>query len=250
MKSKIGFFDKIAIKMFCPEFEDVILEKKYSLFECVIGYENIKIILSNLLKSKYPVSLLLTGSAGCGKTLFLKEVELKFPKQSYYIDGSRATKAGIFEVLFNDIKNEIKYLLIDELDKMSTTDQESLLTLIQDGKLVQTLKTSVRSKTYDYLSVICASNQKESILYPLLNRFYSIAIKDYEHSEFISIGVQILTQKYGVDYDLANYIIDRVWNDLEKPNIRDCENIAKLANNNREMVDLLIENTDKNSFVD
>jgi len=97
MKSNIGFFDKIAIKMFCPEFEYVILEKKYSLFECVIGYENIKIILSNL-KSKYPVSLLLTGSAGCGKTLFLKEVNLKFPKQSYYIDGSRATKAGIFKV--------------------------------------------------------------------------------------------------------------------------------------------------------
>jgi Cdc6-like AAA superfamily ATPase len=243
MKSKIGFFDKIAIKMFCPEFEHVIFEKRYSLFESVIGYDNIKIILSNLLKSEYPVSILLTGSAGCGKSLFLKEIELKFPAESYYIDGSRATKAGIFEVLFKDTKNNIKYLLIDELDKMSTRDQESLLTLIQDGKLVQTLKTSVRSKNYDFLSVIGASNQKESILYPLLSRFYVIHIKEYTHSEFMSIALHILTQKYGVDYVLAIYIIDKVWDDLKKANVRDCENIAKLANNSREMVDLLIENT-------
>ncbi|MFB5601061.1 MAG: ATP-binding protein [Nitrososphaeraceae archaeon] len=248
--SNLSFFDKIAIRMFCPEFQDMVFEKKSSLFDSIIGYENIKKILSNLLFSEYAVSLLLTGKPGCGKSLFLKEIEREFPDESYYIDASRATKAGIFKVLFDDNKNRIRFLLIDELDKLPKKDQDSLLTLIQDGKLVQTLKTDTRTKVYEHLSVICASNYKEDILEPLLNRFYVIGIRNYTHLEFRQIAKSLLIQRYNQSYELANYIIDRVWNDLKNPSIRDCERIAKLSNNSKEMVDLLIENTSSSNFID
>lgn len=66
----------------------------------------------------------------------------------------------------------------------------------------------------------------------------------------MSVELYILTQKYGLDYDLAHYIIDKVWNDLEKPNIRDCENVSKLSNNSIEMVDLVPGNIVKSQTID
>lgn len=273
-----SFLDKLAVRMYVPEYYNQIVpqEKKEkekqtktglgtifnfgtkykdkeiemidndgSLFCNVIGYDDIKKIFVNLFESsngEIPVSVLLSGSAGCGKSLFLKEIERAFPNESYYIDGSRATKAGIFEVLFNDYHNSIKYLLIDELDKLSMGDQESLLTLIQDGKLVQTLKTSTRSKSYNSLSVIGASNHIDSILQPLKTRFFVIGIADYTPKQFRDISLSILQNKYNIEIELAEYITDRVMTLTQKPNIRDCEQIAKLCKNNVDMVDLLLEN--------
>jgi transcriptional regulator with AAA-type ATPase domain len=49
---------------------------------------------------------------------------------SYFTDGGNTTKAGMLEFIF---KNKPKYLLIDEIDKMSTKDQTFLLNLMETG---------------------------------------------------------------------------------------------------------------------
>ena len=56
-------------------------------------------------------------------------------KDSYFIDGGNATKAGIIDYLF---KNRAPYLLIDEIDKMSPRDQTFLLNLMETGIITET----------------------------------------------------------------------------------------------------------------
>jgi holliday junction DNA helicase RuvB len=63
------------------------------------------------------------------KTMFLTEI-MRIVNQSYFIVGSNTTKAGLVNHLF---EKQPKYLLIDELDKMSGNDQVSLLHLMETG---------------------------------------------------------------------------------------------------------------------
>lgn len=213
----------------------------YTIFDEIIGYDDIKKILKNMVDSEHPVSILLDGSAGCGKSMFLKAIEKAHLEETYYIDGSKATKAGIFNVLMEDEENKIRFLIIDEIDKLNIDDQESLLTLMEDGRLIQTQKNGTFSKTYDNLSVIAASNDKSNMLEPLLTRFFKIKIKDYTSSQFREIGEKVLAQ-YKLSNNVIDYIITKVLQQ-PKPNIRTIKQIAKLCNNDINMVDLLIENS-------
>lgn len=74
------------------------------------------------------------GSLGSAKTMFLTEVMSKL-KQGYFTVGSNTTKAGLVNQLFEE---RPKYLLIDELDKMSNIDQVSLLHLMETEIISET----------------------------------------------------------------------------------------------------------------
>jgi MoxR-like ATPase len=242
MLQKPVHFSKLTQK-FANEGEKYLyVPKKQEIFDDIIGYEDVKQIMKNMLSNIHPISILLDGSAGCGKSMFLKQIEKFYPGQTCYIDGSKATKAGIFGVLFDDIDNALRYLLIDEIDKLNTNDQESLLTLIEDGRIVQTQKNGTMEKQYSNLSVIAASNIKEDILGPLQTRFYKIKIKDYTEAQFKEIAASILPQ-YKLDQIVIEHIIESVWTKKKKPNIRDIRQLGKLCNNSVEMVDLLLENS-------
>ena len=216
--------------------------KQVGIFGDIIGHDNIKKILKTMVESPKPVSILLDGSAGCAKSMFLKDIERHHKDNTYYVDGSRATKAGIFNVLFEDVNNEIRYLIIDEIEKLSIDDQEGLLTLIEDGRLIQTQKNGTMSKQYDNLSVIAASNDKASMLYPLLTRFYKINIKDYTVEQFKEISKKVL-ESFSLSPEVSDYIVQKILETKKKPNIRDVKQLAKLCNNSIEMVDLLIESS-------
>jgi holliday junction DNA helicase RuvB len=84
-------------------------------------------ILNKSILSKKPCHILLKGKPGCAKTMFLTEI-MKSLKDSYFVVGSNATKAGLVNQLF---ERQPKFLLIDELDKMPHQDQTSLLHLME-----------------------------------------------------------------------------------------------------------------------
>ena len=67
------------------------------------------------------------GPPASAKTMFIKSMMTKL-NNSYFTDGGNTTKAGMLEYIF---KNKPKYLLIDEIDKMSTKDQTFLLNLME-----------------------------------------------------------------------------------------------------------------------
>lgn len=72
------------------------------------------------------VHVLLVGPTALAKTVYVRT--LNQLQNSYFADGDNSTKAGMIDYIFN---NEPKYLLIDEIDKMSTKDQTFLLNLIE-----------------------------------------------------------------------------------------------------------------------
>ena len=89
-----------------------------SRFEEIVGHNDIKQIFIKAILSKRPVHLLLVGSPGSAKSLFLTEITRSM-KEAYFIVGSNTTKAGLVNQLF---ERRPKFLLIDEIEKMSATD--------------------------------------------------------------------------------------------------------------------------------
>jgi len=66
--------------------------------------------------------------------MFLTEM-IRHYKTSYFVVGSNTTKAGLLNQLF---ERKPRFLLIDELEKMSVTDQTSLLHLMETGLISET----------------------------------------------------------------------------------------------------------------
>jgi Holliday junction DNA helicase RuvB len=114
--------------------KEVLRVNKPLRFEEIVGHNDIKQILVKAILSKRPVHLLLVGSPGSAKTMFLTEIMRRY-KESYFAVGSNTTKAGLVNQLF---ERRPKFLLIDELEKMSIADQTSLLHLMESGIISET----------------------------------------------------------------------------------------------------------------
>jgi len=98
-------------------------------FDEIVRHNDIKQIFAKAILSKRPVHPLLVGSPGSAKTMFLTEI-MRHHKTSYFVVGSNTTKAGLVNQLF---EKRPKFLLIDELEKMSIADQTCLLHLMETG---------------------------------------------------------------------------------------------------------------------
>ena len=108
-------------------------EEADNFFEYIIGYHDVKRFLKMSMNADEPVHILLVGPAASAKTMFIKSL-MKLDN-SYFTDGGNSTKAGMLEYIFD---NKPTYLLIDEIDKMSTKDQTFLLNLMETGIVSET----------------------------------------------------------------------------------------------------------------
>jgi MoxR-like ATPase len=144
-------------------------------------------------------------------------------KGSYFVDGSSATKSGLIDCLF--AKNP-KYLLIDEIDKMSTKDQAMLLNLMETGIVSETKHNKTRTG-YMKTSVFATSNNVNDIITPLRSRFFVLELAPYTYQQFYQISMHLLTEKHRISIDIAKNISDKVWANSRK--IRDCVRIGRMA---------------------
>ena len=193
-----------------------------SLFENIIGYDDIKKIFIMSLHSDKPVHILLVGPPASAKTLFM--LEFLNLERSYFTLGSHSTKAGMMDYLFD---YRPRYLLVDEIEHMPYKDQTSLLSIMETGILTETKSQKTRStqlKTW----IFATCNNKEKLLSPLLSRFIIFHLKPYNRSKFIEVSNGILL-KNDIPYEIANEISQVVWNKLKSKDIRDCIKISRLA---------------------
>lgn len=109
------------------------VKREDKLFADIYGCDEIKKLLRMALESIHTCSILLTGPPASAKTLFLQSL-MKL-KHSCFIDCSNASKSGIVDYIF---EHKPKYLLLDELDKLSRKDQTALLNLIETGIVSET----------------------------------------------------------------------------------------------------------------
>ncbi len=143
------------------------------LFNNVYGCDDVKRLFRMALESNHNSSILLIGPPASAKTLFLQSL-MKL-KRSHFIDCSNASKSGVIDYVF---VNKPKYLLLDELDKLSRKDQTFLLNLMETGivsetKFGKTLKIEMKT------SVIATSNNVEKIIEPLQSRFFVVKLRAY-----------------------------------------------------------------------
>jgi Holliday junction DNA helicase RuvB len=207
------------------------------LFKIIVGHEDKKDILLRSIMAERPVSCLLYGSPASAKTLILEELA-RLPK-SYFLLGSNLSKAGLFEVLFNE---RPRYLILDELDKIDDSDNLScLLSLMERGRVTETKyrrHRSINLKTW----VFASANSIIGIPAELLSRFLKLRFKDYTPDEFLEVAVTVLKEREGVQETLALYIADRVLKNLQSRDVRDAVRLSRLLKENtKSEVDLLIE---------
>ena len=103
-------------------------------FQNIVGYPDLKRLFMKSIISQDPVHILLTGPPASSKSLFLLQL-LEGLDKVYFIDAVGASGPGMLEYLFT---NDVKYLLIDEIDKMKKNDQAALLNVMETGMLSET----------------------------------------------------------------------------------------------------------------
>ena len=213
-----------------------------SSFKEIIGHYETKEILNKAIVSKNPVHILLVGRPGSAKTMFLLEIGRLF-KSSIFVVGSNTTKAGLTNQLFD---NRPKFVLVDELEKMSYSDQNSLLHLMENGMVSETKINKTREMLLRS-TVFASANSTIKIAEPLLSRFLVVKIPDYSFEEFMDISVFQLKREKG-DEMTARTISQKVWQELENRDIRNVIKIGRLARNIQEaelIIRILKRNEDK-----
>jgi Holliday junction DNA helicase RuvB len=212
------FFDNGKLRLLFTH--PTIREDK--LFAEIYGCDDIKKLFRMALESNHNCSILLTGPPASAKTLFLQSlIDLK---GSYFVDCSNATKSGIVDYVF---EQKPKYLLLDELDKLSRKDQTFLLNLIETGIVSETKYNKTRKMELK-TSVFATNNNIEKIIIPLQSRFLIVNMNAYTYEQFYEIILQLLTSnQYNVDERITMASIEEVWNTTK--NVRDCIKIATMA---------------------
>jgi len=190
-----------------------------NLFSEIYGHEDVKELLTLSLKSKKPIHILMQGPPASGKTLFMLALERLPLKIKYYL-GGQTSKAGLTEILLRE-KPDI--LLIDEIDKMNGKDYDSLLSVMETGRVVR-CKYHLWAEEQLNMKVYGACNTTDGIPQELLSRFLLIEFKPYSRQEFIDTSKHILKHREELTEQEAEMIAQ-----LLADSTRDVRDAIKLA---------------------
>ena len=202
----------------CNLFSKLIAERSNVLFGEIIGYDHIKRLFKMVLEAESAIHILLVGPPASAKTMFL--TSLMQLKNSYFSDGANSTMAGMIDYVL-----EKRYLLIDEIDKMSSKDHIFLLNLMETGIISETKHGKTRSAQIK-TSVFATSNNIERLSAPLRSRFFIVELEPYTYEQFFEITKQLFSHQK-IEREVANLIASAVW--AKSQDIRDCIKIASMA---------------------
>jgi len=138
--------------------------------------------------------------------------------------GTSASGPGIIDYL---LKNDIKYLLIDEIDKLQRKDQSVLLYLMENNVLIETKVCKTRRKEMK-VSVFATCNDIARISNALKSRFIVLQLEEWMYDQFLEIAKHLLAKKYGMNEVLSTIKADAIWNSGPK-DVRDLLKVGKLA---------------------
>ena len=198
---------------FCNLLFKLISIQSESFFEEIIGYDHIKRLFRMALDSDSAIHILLVGPPASAKTMFL--TSLMQLKNSYFSDGANSTKAGMIDYV---LEKRPRYLLIDEIDKMSSKDHIFLLNLMETSIISETKYGKTRSAQIK-TSVFATSNNIERLSAPLRSRFFIVKLGPYTCEQFFEITKQLLSHQK-IEREVANLIASTVW--AKSQDIRDC----------------------------
>ncbi len=203
--------------------QDQKLEVSETLFEDIIGHDEVKELLKASLLAEKPVHVLLTGPPALAKTLFLWDIEQAGGEKAIWLVGSATSKAGLWDLI---AERQPQILLIDELDKMNAADTAALLTMMEGGRLVRAKK----GRELDLrcpLRVVAASNRMDILSPELRSRFAIRRLNPYDRAEFLTVVKGVLVKREGLRPELADEIAQNL--DGRSQDVRDAIRVARLA---------------------
>ena len=200
------------------------ISREERFFSSIYGYEDIKKLFMRCILAKDPTHVLLTGPPACCKTMFLLETAKGLDSKTYFMDATSASGPGIVDYLF---ENNIKYLLIDEIDKLQRKDQSVLLNLMENNVLIETKVCKTRKKEMK-VSVFATCNDIAKISSALKSRFIVLQLEEYTYDQFLGIAKHLLAKIYGMNEVISATIADAIWNSGSK-DVRDLLKVGKLA---------------------
>jgi len=173
------------------------------LFSDIVGLEDVKELILNVLRANKPVHLLIIGPPASAKTMIL-EILAKYYNVPIILAGT-STRAGLRDFI---VENRPLLMIIDELDKIENShDLSVLLTWMESQRIVVTMATKKAYVTCPSVcKVIAAANRVDRIPSELLSRFIVVKLKPYTEEEVREICLNILTRREGVERELAETI--------------------------------------------
>jgi Holliday junction DNA helicase RuvB len=170
----------------------------------LVGYDDLKEIIMRSLKAEKPPHLLLVGPPASGKSILLSEIGRL--ARSRFALGGGSTKAGITQLL---AEQRPRYLIIDEIDKASSKDLSTLLSLMESG-LVSITKGNRQEVIRMKIWVFAGGNSLRSAAPELASRFHIVHLDPYTREDFIVVAERVLTMRETTDPNIARLIADTV----------------------------------------
>lgn len=209
------------------------IDPPLDIFDLIEGQEGLKKSFRLAIDATGPVHILMVGPPGTAKSLFLDELE-RLPNARYAI-GSSTSRAGLTQFLLEN--PGLRWLLIDEIDKMRSWDQSALLTLMASGR-VGRIQGNGREQGTMHVSVFAGANSVKTISPALLDRFVALQLPEYEEAAFRRVAAAILVKREGQDPELAQEIASRVA--TRTRSVRRAVDIARMAKGDRRLAAELI----------
>ena len=192
-----------------------------SLFECIIGYDDLKDEIKFTLGEGRKSHYLLIGPPATAKSLFL--LELGHLSGTYPATGSRVSGAGLTDIFYN---YQPRILLLDEIDKIPMDATAVLLSVMESGDVLETKYRRHRGLKLD-LNVFAAGNSDRSIPNELLSRFDTkLYFQPYSFEEFVSVCRGYLSRYEAAPEDIAEYIGVQTWQHLDR-DVRTARGVAR-----------------------
>ncbi len=199
---------------------DVSFDK---IFSDIIGYDDIKELLTESLQLDKPIHVLLHGPPSLAKTMFLWDIERVGGEAAMWLIGSATSRAGLWDGVAD---KRPRWLLVDELDKMTVVDMAALLSLMEKGRLVR-MKVGRKLDEKLKIWVIAAANRILKLPAELLSRFAVCHLTEYNAVEYRNVVTSALVTHEGTDENTAAEIATRLVGRTH--DVRDAVRVARLA---------------------
>ena len=207
-------------------------KQKQIPFDDILGYDDLKELLTKCLTIKDSCNVLLSGPPASSKTVFLLSVQ-KEVSNACFVDGANASGPGLIDYLFEHPDTHV--ICIDELDKLKKGDQTTLLNLLETGTLSSTKVRKTRSIRMEGVKVIATSNDVDRLIGPLRSRFLELELPEYTWDNFLQVTQKLLQNRHGLDETTSGKIAQVVWSQLKTRDIRDVLTIAKLTKSSEDV---------------
>ncbi len=229
IKEALGKREKVDLPLMTK------LDIPASLFDCIIGYDDIKDEIKFTLREGRKGHYLLIGPPATAKSLFLMEVARL--GGTYQAAGSRVSGAGLTDAFFS---YQPRILLLDEIDKIPMDATAVLLSVMESGDVLETKYKRHRGLKLN-ITVFAAGNTDKTVPPELLSRFDTkLYFSAYSFEEFVSVCRGYLSRYESVPEPIAEYVGIQTWQHLDR-DVRTSRGITRrLRESSREDVDRVV----------